>query len=334
MKQLTLGLIFAFITSTSTSATAGFFDNFKEQLDETLTEAKGKLSETVTESKDRLNEKVTKTTEQLENKVNETTGEIAEPIPEVPSISGSESQPITTRRSERTSPKNSNIDIIGLRLGMPVQESKITLQRYDTTLQLNEITGHLPKLTNVPYPQQITATSRTGERINVILTSPPLASTVAQITRIKKYNQGSQPTINNTLRALKNKYGEPSIEKNTNPTIYQLTWLHDQHGNKHTASSPELEQNCTKAVPAEILINLQHQKRFNPAECGVALTVLVATGSKMDLESSRIISDGLVSELAASMTNVSELLRNAHETQNHIDRTLNTQAESQGDPRL
>jgi len=334
MKQLTLGLIFVFITSTPTLATAGFFDNFKEQLDETLTEAKGKLSETVSESKDRLNEKATNTTEQFENKVNETKGENAELVPEAPSISGSKPQPITTRRSERTSQKNSNIDIIGLRLGMPVQESKITLQHYDTTLQLKEKTGRLPKLTNVSYPQKIIATSRTGERINLALTSPPLASTVAQITRIKKYSQGSQPTIHNTLRALKKKYGEPSIEKNTNPTIYQLTWLHDKHGNKHTTSSPELEQNCTTAVPAEMLINLQHQKRFNPAECGLALTVLVATGSKMDLESSRIISDGLVSELAASMTNVSELLRNAHATQKHIDRTLNTQAESQGDPRL
>ena len=312
MKQLTLGLIFAFVISTSTSATAGFFDDLKEQFDEKLTEAKDKLN----------------------NRVNETKGEIGESIPEAPAISGSESQSSTTQRSERTGPKSSNIDIIGLRLGMPIQESKKTLQRYDTALQLNEITGRLPKLANVSYPQQITATSRSGERINLALTSPPLDSTVAQITRIKKYSQGSQPTINNTLRALKNKYGEPSIEKNTNSSLYQLTWLHDQHGNKHTAASPELEQNCAKAVPAGVLINLQHQKRFNPAKCGVALTVSVTTGSKMDLESSRIISDGLVSELTASMTNLSELLRNSRETQSHIDRTLNTQAESQGDPRL
>jgi len=321
---------------------AGFLDGFKEQLTEKINETKEQVKQSIDNAtnidtedanaseappaeppKSRRVENYVTGTSPGENSINTST----ESLNRAKALLSS-----TTARVPAGTGLASDVDVIGLRLGMTAQEAKTVLQKYDATLRLDEKYKQLPKLANSRYLHRVSATANNGEQIYMEFASPPLASTIIKVVRTTKYGEGAQPTLARTLQALKQKYGEPSMDKNNNAMMRQLIWLHDQKGNKMATPSAELERRCTASSIDNLMIHQQQDEAF--AECGVALSILLATGINATAGRQGIQSNGLVGGLSADLTNVSELIRTNRETHKHINKTISIQAESVGAPRL
>ncbi len=207
------------------------------------------------------------------------------------------------------------VDVVGLRLGMSPHEAKSALQAHDATLQpVEQYTQFFqPGMPKTNYLGGIG-----GGDIVVMFAPPPRASLVKEIRRLVKYPSGQQPTLDNTFRALKQKYGEPTIEeKREQQTVVVsfMFWLFDQGGQLIAASDTERAKQCSPVMAT--------REALDTATCGISLSVQLLGDLTMG-----------VASLNITLTDPLDNLRMAAETQAYIDNTIKTQAESVGAPKL
>ena len=346
MKNIKQGVVVALsLTCLSPPASAGgLFDNLKEKFNEQINQTKEQVRQSFDNATNPTDEDAnTSEPASTESRKNRAAG---------PTVESSASETAANGEPQGNSLANkakallggatalnptragstSDMDVIGLRLGMTPEEAKTALQAYDATMRLDEQHSKLPRLPNSSYLRWISATSKTGEQVIVEFAPPPHAPTVINLTRTAKYSEGARPTLDKTLQALKQKYGQPSIDKTDNAMMRQLIWLHDGTG-KIMASAPvDRIQPCTMTSTDQLINVPQHN--MPAADCGLALKVLLATGINAAPGGRSLESDGLVGQLTTTMTNAGELVRTTQATRSHIDQTVRTRAENVGAPRL
>jgi len=219
-----------------------------------------------------------------------------------------------------------SMDVIGLRLGMTEQEIKIALQKYDATMRIQEQYSQLSGMPNSKYLHQVIAISNTKEQVVVEFAPPPGGSVVVRLTRTTQYARGARPTLVNTLQALRQKYGAPTMENNKT-RMHMSFWLHDKTGNRITSASAVQAQRCTQASRVSINHLLVSQQRDRTmVECGASLDVQLGTvGNK---------NNGLVGSLIATLSNPAEMVRSTQQTRAYINKNIRTPAGNIGVPRL
>lgn len=226
------------------------------------------------------------------------------------------------------------MDVIGLRLGMSPEEVKTALQAHDPAIKMHEQYQELSRVPDSRYLGLISAESsadqRSSESVTIEFATPPHAPIMMRLARKAVYGQGAQPTLTNTVDALTNKYGTPTVDDNDHPSIRRMIWMYDRNGRKMTSAPANMAQRCTSMVPMVVFQQLQGED----TECGVTLSIILATSSQFTAGGQGIESSGLVGQLTTSLTNVSEVVRMAGETQAYVNTTIKMNAENVGAPKL
>jgi len=129
-----------------------------------------------------------------------------------------------------------NLDIAGIKIGMGAKDGMAALKAVNP--KANIILG-THKLQGFPSPvhpnaiaDQTISGDNDGENIEVLFTMPPQHQLVWGITRTYSYIAKNRPSLENTLTALRAKYGPPSIPVDPDPrdTTKTLTWVFDADG--------------------------------------------------------------------------------------------------------
>jgi len=228
-------------------------------------------------------------------------------------------------RTSGTGTSNS-MDVIGLRLGMTAQKTKLALQKYDVTMRIQEQYSQLPGVPNSRYLQRISAISNTGEQVVMEFSPPPREPIVVRLTRTTKYAGGARPSLVATLQALRQKYGVPTMESNKS-RMYTSFWLQNRTGNKITPASAVQAQRCIQAsrISVNQLIASQQQGKVM-TKCGASLDIQLGMSGRKN--------GGLVSSLVATLSNPAEIVRSTQQTRAFIKKNIRTQVGSVGAPRL
>ena len=279
----------------------------------------------------RLKEKVEN---EITSEIDQTKEQITNAVPDANADETSIKAMIANPVQSLTSTSVHGMDVIGLRLGMNPEEVKTALQTHDPAMKMHEQYQELSRVPDSRYLGLISAESGAGQRssesVTIEFATPPHAPVMMRLARKTVYGQDAQPTLTNTVDALTEKYGTPTVDDNDHPSIRRMIWMYDRNGRKMTSAPADMTQRCTSMVPMVIFQQLQGED----TECGVTLNIVLATSSQFTAGGQGIESSGLVGQLTASLTNVSEVVRMAGETQAYVNTTIKTNAENVGAPKL
>lgn len=124
-----------------------------------------------------------------------------------------------------------NVDIVGLRLGMGVNETVAAIKAHVPTAQVAVLKERMPKPIDTEFDAIVVATTATGdwqqpeaEMIMVSFSGPPGAPRVIDIRRSQYFGEGRQPLMGAVISAIKRKYGEPSEERSGMATNWLMAW--------------------------------------------------------------------------------------------------------------
>jgi hypothetical protein len=124
--------------------------------------------------------------------------------------------------------------VAGIRLGMSVKDAMAALKAHNKLLTVTpqpatfELIPNQQLLPKVEANEPITGTTP-HEQVSVYFTMAPNAPVVDGITRDYSYPEGTQPSWQKTLEAIKATYGDPSIPlKNLAQPEFQ--WFYDASG--------------------------------------------------------------------------------------------------------
>jgi len=111
-----------------------------------------------------------------------------------------------------------NADIVGLRLGMSLDEVKRALQAHSPGLNVNETRGIVNNVAATDYLSWVIARAARGapagsaDAIGVHFPPPPNAHRAIFVERFTGFQQGQYPLYDTLRQALVGKYGAPSFE--------------------------------------------------------------------------------------------------------------------------
>ena len=127
------------------------------------------------------------------------------------------------------------LDVVGVKLGMPVKDALAALKAHNGNLKLEPITmpGYeaLPGVIMTPVFASLRNTAKSAdegiEYVNLLTTFAPNEAFVWGVTRQVIFGtEASRPTLDNTLAGLKKKYGPESLRY----TDTRLIWVYDTQG--------------------------------------------------------------------------------------------------------
>jgi hypothetical protein len=132
--------------------------------------------------------------------------------------------------------QTANLDIVGIKLGMPVKDALAALKTDKPKLSLQEQTLQLegfdqPLLTTV-LGSESGAAGKDSESLDVEFTMPPSKQVVWGIQRIYSYADQNKPSLDNTIAGLRKKYGPENISPDPDPRNMTkfMAWVFDAHG--------------------------------------------------------------------------------------------------------
>jgi hypothetical protein len=129
-----------------------------------------------------------------------------------------------------------NLDVVGIKLGMPVKTAIATMKATNSRLTVQEDTFQLEGFDQVVLSSlRATVSTEPGkdtESFDLAFTMPPSAQVVWGIRRTYNYATQNMPATNLTMAALRKKYGPENIppdpdSRNLNKT---LVWVLDAQG--------------------------------------------------------------------------------------------------------
>lgn len=122
-------------------------------------------------------------------------------------------------------------DIVGLRLGMGVNETLAAIKAHAPTAQVAVLKERMPKPIDTEFDAIVVATTGTGdwqqpeaEMIMVSFSGPPGAPRAIDIDRVQHFGEGRQPLMGAVISGIKRKYGEPTEERSGLATNRLMAW--------------------------------------------------------------------------------------------------------------
>jgi hypothetical protein len=182
-----------------------------------------------------------------------------------------------------------NLDIAGIKVGMGVKEAMAALKaenpHFTLTMSSQPVEGFSEPLQPTAIARQQISPGNDGETITLALTTPPGREAVWGIKRDTTYRTQNQPSTENTLAALRAKYGPENIPPFDQRT-QNLAWVFDEKGKPLPADQARqfwmscctiLQNHFTGEVP---LLNDLATGRYGPPECSsiILITANVQSG--------------------------------------------------------
>jgi hypothetical protein len=129
-----------------------------------------------------------------------------------------------------------NLDIAGIKIGMGIKDAMAALKADNPQLQIIVGTHELQGFDKPVHPnvtaQQSPGGGNDGENIELLFTMPPNHALVWGISRINNFAEKNRPSLENTIAALRSKYGPESIPPDPDPRNHNktLVWVFDAQG--------------------------------------------------------------------------------------------------------
>jgi hypothetical protein len=169
----------------------------------------------------------------------------------------------TPETTAKIAGKANFIDVAGVKLGVPLKAALDMVKEHNSNLVMEPLTlppyEALPNVTMTPLVQSKRYTNTAGpekEYVGLLVTMAPSEPLVWGVMRELWYEkEESRPTIDTILGALRQKYGQESLNENI-----RLTWMYDGQG-----------QLVPKAKAAEIMSKCVSVWNVGLAQTGQAL---------------------------------------------------------------
>lgn len=175
------------------------------------------------------------------------------------------------------------LDIGGVQMGMTPQEARAIIHhRYPSLTESQERPYVFNDLPNTEFTPELVfpAPGSNNGTMRVGLTLQPMQPEVLSISRSTEYEPGHAPTADNTVAALRAKYG-PETKRDDTPLMdtISLLWVFDGAGNQ--VSSSDVERflgSCprTYVAPSAGYVSSPDTKKVWSANCRSS-TLLLAT---------------------------------------------------------
>jgi hypothetical protein len=139
----------------------------------------------------------------------------------------------TADATAKIAAKAGSLDVVGVKLGMPLNVALDVLKAHNPNLAMEPLTlppyEALPGVTMAPLIQSKKNTATAGpekEYVGLLVTTSPSEPYVWGVMRELWYEkEDSRPTVDTILGGLRQKYGQESLNDNI-----RLTWLYDAQG--------------------------------------------------------------------------------------------------------
>lgn len=180
-------------------------------------------------------------------------------------------------------PAGPNLDIAGLKIGMGVHEAMATLKaenpHFNINLYPHQLEGFSAPLHPFVSGEQMIGPNNDGESIDLLFTMPPSKEVVWGIKRETNYRAGNRPSTENTLAALRAKYGPENIPA-TDQRTQILSWVYDDKGNLLPADkAKQLYMSCSSLLQSHFnnadvsSLNDIQLGKYGPPECSSVILI-------------------------------------------------------------
>lgn len=228
-------------------------------------------------------------------------------------------------------PRAAEVDIVGLKLGMTVDEVKETLKAHDADLKIRDQQGAITELANSGFLSFVYATTdnaKLKDEIRVDFAPPPHEPRAIMISRFTSYKEGNRPPKNAVIAALKQKYGDSNTGMLNNPVDYDLSWVDAPNGKRITQN----REPCTRSAiwPRSSNNNIAFTlSRAIPENCGLALYSHLIGGNHLNAATK-----DLANALLVSVVDWEQIRYIQDVTRKHIETKAVQDASTTGAPKL
>ena len=210
-----------------------------------------------------------------------------------------------TARAQSTAP---SLDVVGIKLGMPVKTAVATMKAANPRVNVQEDTFQLEGFDQVVLSSIVAAAPGEGgkdvERFELAFTMPPSPQVVWGVRRTYSYALQNVPAFDLTVAALRKKYGQENIPFNPDPRARTkiMVWVLDAQG-RPLAPTPAhaLYMTCdaplANAFGAVGLRNELSGLRM-PAECDSVVIVTASFQVSDNAVPGSLVVGGLIVEVA------------------------------------
>ncbi len=176
-----------------------------------------------------------------------------------------------------------NLDIAGIKVGMGVHEAMAALKAENPHFNINLYPHQLEGFSVPVHPfvsgEQIISPNNDGESVELLFTMPPSKEAVWGIKREMSYRAGNRPSTENTLAALRAKYGPENIPA-TDQRTQILSWVYDDKGNLLSADkAKQLYLSCSSLLQSHFgnadisSLNDIQTGKYGPPECSSVILI-------------------------------------------------------------
>jgi hypothetical protein len=145
-----------------------------------------------------------------------------------------------------------NLDIVGIKLGMPIKDALAAVKADNPGLSLTpqtlQLEGFAQPFVTTVMAQQAGVAGKDTEGLELQFTMPPARQVLWGVRRTYSYTKENMPSLENTLAALRKKYGPENIPADTDlrNLTKNITWIFDAQGRPvPSGEAKSLNMTCT-----------------------------------------------------------------------------------------
>jgi hypothetical protein len=210
-----------------------------------------------------------------------------------------------TARAQSSAP---SLDVVGIKLGMPVKTAVATMKANNPRLNVQEDTFQLEGFDQVVLSSIVAAVSgeagKDTERFELGISMPPSPQVVWGIRRTYTYAPQNLPSMDLTVAALRKKYGQENIPADPDPRnlTKSMIWVVDSQGRLlGPGPAHSLYMTCytplSNAFSTTSIVNELHGVRM-PAECDSVVMVSASVQASANAVPGSIVVGNLIVQVA------------------------------------
>jgi hypothetical protein len=211
----------------------------------------------------------------------------------------------TTARAQSSPP---NLDVVGIKLGMPVKTAVATMKANNPRLNIKEDTFQLEGFDQVVLSSivadELGEGGKDGERFELGFSMPPSPQVVWGVRRTYTYARQNFPSMDLTMAALRKKYGQENIPVDPDSRFMTkiMVWVLDAQGRLlGPGPAHSLYMTCytplSNAFSTTSIINELHGVRM-PAECDSVAMVSASVQASANAVPGSIVVGNLTVQVA------------------------------------